>query len=274
MSAACLSWATICIAPCDCCFGWIRFGYWAGRGEGSDDCNVLNHVLKLCGASQACLRFEIRFFVWREVVQAVFCHRCHCSCQTLKDRGAWTLLDSNSRCPHSAAYHNIARWGEGSNVSIGQQSGWNVIHDRCSSAFNVFVFGFENGQATAPKMGVEICHRTGAIGRGLPSTQQISIQSSTNICTFAFLREEFAHGQHSFFGVSPSQVAKRCQKHTRLCPASQAASAVTHWESWNADWIGGHWGSGQMPSWAKWKGQEEGHAKLNLKDLKDRKIQK
>ena len=34
MSAACLSWATICIAPCDCCFGWIRFGYWAGRGEG------------------------------------------------------------------------------------------------------------------------------------------------------------------------------------------------------------------------------------------------
>ena len=39
------------IAPCDCCFGWIRFGYWAGRGEGSDDCNVLNHVLKLCGAS-------------------------------------------------------------------------------------------------------------------------------------------------------------------------------------------------------------------------------
>ena len=34
---------------------------------------------------------------------------------------------------------------------------------------------------------------------------------------------------------------------------------------------GKHWGSGQMPSWAKWKGQEEGHAKLNLKDLKDRK---
>ena len=27
MSAACLSWATICIAPCDCCFGWIRFGF-------------------------------------------------------------------------------------------------------------------------------------------------------------------------------------------------------------------------------------------------------
>ena len=87
-------------------------------------------------------------------------------------------------------------------MSIGQQSGWNVIHDRCSSAFNVFVFGFENGlfgeknnswlgfilsvgpevfvstsilkyekngQTTAPKMGVEICHRTGAIGRGLPS---------------------------------------------------------------------------------------------------------
>ena len=52
-------------------------------------------------------------------------------------------------------------------MSIGQQSGWNVIHDRCSSAFNVFVFGFENGQTTAPKMGVEICHRTGAIGRGL-----------------------------------------------------------------------------------------------------------
>ena len=55
-------------------------------------------------------------------------------------------------------------------MSIGQQSGWNAIHDRCSSAFNVFVFGFENGQTTAPKMGVEICHRTGAIGRGLPST--------------------------------------------------------------------------------------------------------
>ena len=55
-------------------------------------------------------------------------------------------------------------------MSIGQQSGWNVIHDRCSSAFNVFVFGFENGQTTAPKMGVEICHRTGAIGRGLPSS--------------------------------------------------------------------------------------------------------
>ena len=36
-------------------------------------------------------------------------------------------------------------------MSIGQQSGWNVIHDRCSSAFNVFVFGFKNGQTTAPK---------------------------------------------------------------------------------------------------------------------------
>ena len=34
MSAACLSWATICIAPCDCCFGWIRFGYWAGGRRG------------------------------------------------------------------------------------------------------------------------------------------------------------------------------------------------------------------------------------------------
>ena len=63
MSAACLSWATICIAPCDCCFGWIRFGYWAGRGEGSDDCNVLNHVQSFAGLQQACLRFEIRFFV-------------------------------------------------------------------------------------------------------------------------------------------------------------------------------------------------------------------
>ena len=168
MSAACLSKATICIAPCACCFGWIRFGYWAGRGEGSDDCNVLNHVQSFAGLQQACLRFEIRFFVWREAVQAVFCHRCHSSCQTLKDRGAWALLDSNSRGPHSAAYHNIARWGEGSNVSIGQQSAWNVIHNRCSSAFNVF-FGFENGQTTAPKLGVEICHRTGAIGRDLPS---------------------------------------------------------------------------------------------------------
>ena len=61
-------------------------------------------------------------------------------------------------------------------MSIGQQSGWNVIHDRCSSAFNVFVFGFENGQTTAPKMGVEICHRTGAIGRDLPSTRVIDGQ--------------------------------------------------------------------------------------------------
>ena len=200
MSAACLSWATICIAPCDCCFGWIRFGYWAGRGEGSDDCNVLNHVLKLCGASQACLRFEIRFFVWREVVQAVFCHRCHCSCQTLKDRGAWTLLDSNSRCPHSAAYHNIARWGEGSNVSIGQQSGWNVIHDRCSSAFNVFVFGFENGQATAPKMGVEICHRTGAIGRGLPSNVKMTAMATA-------LRAPSESAQLFFFCISISRIA-------------------------------------------------------------------
>ena len=64
-------------------------------------------------------------------------------------------------------------------MSIGQQSGWNVIHDRCSSAFNVFVFGFENGQTTAPKMGVEICHRTGAIGRGLPSNQ---IPHAISIC--------------------------------------------------------------------------------------------
>lgn len=53
-------------------------------------------------------------------------------------------------------------------MSIGQQSGWNVIHDRCSSAFNVFVFGFENGQTTAPKMGVEICHRTGALEGASP----------------------------------------------------------------------------------------------------------
>ena len=30
-------------------FGWIRFGYWAGRGEGSDDCNVLNHVQSFAG---------------------------------------------------------------------------------------------------------------------------------------------------------------------------------------------------------------------------------
>ena len=112
MSATCLSWA-ICVAACDCCFGWIRFCYWAGRGEGSDDCNVLNHVQSSAGLQQACLRFETRFFVWREVVQAVFCHRCHSSCQTLKDRGAWTLLDSKNHCPHSAAYHNIARWGEG-----------------------------------------------------------------------------------------------------------------------------------------------------------------
>ena len=51
MSATCLSWATICIAPCDCCFGWIRFCYWTGRGEGSDDCNVFESFAKLCGAS-------------------------------------------------------------------------------------------------------------------------------------------------------------------------------------------------------------------------------
>ena len=57
-----LSWA-ICIAACDCCFGWIRFCYWAGRGEGSDDCNVLNHVQSSAGLQQACLRFETRFFV-------------------------------------------------------------------------------------------------------------------------------------------------------------------------------------------------------------------
>ena len=63
MSAACLSWATICIAPCDRCFGWIRFGYWAGRGEGSDDCTFLNHVQSFAGLQQACLRFEICFFV-------------------------------------------------------------------------------------------------------------------------------------------------------------------------------------------------------------------
>ena len=48
---------------CDCCFGWIRFCYWAGRGEGSDDCNVLNHVQSSAGLQQACLRFETRFFV-------------------------------------------------------------------------------------------------------------------------------------------------------------------------------------------------------------------
>ena len=34
--------------------------------------------------------------------------------------------------------------GRGSNVSIGQQTGWNGIHDRRSSAF---CFGFENGAA-------------------------------------------------------------------------------------------------------------------------------
>jgi len=34
---------------------------------------------------------------------------------------------------------------------------------------SMFLFWFENGQTTAPKTGVEICHRTGAIGRGLPS---------------------------------------------------------------------------------------------------------
>ena len=53
----------ICIAACDCCFGWIRFCHWAGRGEGSDDCNVLNHVQSSAGLQQACLRFETRFFV-------------------------------------------------------------------------------------------------------------------------------------------------------------------------------------------------------------------
>ena len=51
MSAACLSWATICIAPCDCCFGWIRYGF-GPEEEGSDDCNVLNHVQSFAGFSK------------------------------------------------------------------------------------------------------------------------------------------------------------------------------------------------------------------------------
>ena len=147
MSATCLSWA-ICNAACDCCFGWIRFCYWAGRGEGSDDCNVLNHVQSSAGLQQACLRFETRFFVWREVVQAVFCHRCHSSCQTLKDRGAWTLLDSNSPCPHSAAYHNIARWGEGGATwaSASKPAGTASMTD-VQVLSMLFCFGFENGAA-------------------------------------------------------------------------------------------------------------------------------
>ena len=107
------------------------------RGFGWLQC--FESCAKLCGASASLSALKF-ISLFDKVVQAVF-HRCHSSCQTLKDRGAWTLLDSNSRCPHSAAPHNIERWEEGS--SIGQQSGWNVIHDRCSSTFNVFVFGFE-----------------------------------------------------------------------------------------------------------------------------------
>ena len=34
-------------------FGWIRFLYWAGRGEGLDDCNVFESFAKLCGLQQA-----------------------------------------------------------------------------------------------------------------------------------------------------------------------------------------------------------------------------
>ena len=147
MSATCLSWA-ICIEACDCCFGWIRFCHWAGRGEGLDNCNVLNHVQSSAGLQQACLRFKTRFFVWREVVQAVFCHRCYSSCQTLKDRGAWTLLDSKSPCPHSAAYHNIARWGEGGATwaSASKPAGTASMTD-VQVLSMLFCFGFENGAA-------------------------------------------------------------------------------------------------------------------------------
>ena len=65
-------------------------------------------------------------------------------------------------------FHVLFAVGRGSNVRIGQKTGWNVIHDRRSSAFNVFVLDSKMAKQ-APKMGVEICHRTGAIGRDLPS---------------------------------------------------------------------------------------------------------
>ena len=153
-----------------CYFGWICFCYWAGRGEGSDDCNVLNHVQSSAGLQQACLRFETRFFVWREVVQAVFCHRCHSTSQTLKDRRMNFVRLKKSLSASCGVPQHCTMRGRGSNVSIGQQTSWNSIHD--VQVFSMlFCFGFENGVGwtTAPKMGVEICHRTGAIGRDLPS---------------------------------------------------------------------------------------------------------
>ena len=89
-------------------------------------------------------------------------------------------------------------------------------HDRRSIAFNVFVFRFlraksaateeerrkkvfvfrfEHGQTAAPKMGVEICHRTRAIGRDLSrksiwnlektSLLQFCVNFSNNVVSMA-----------------------------------------------------------------------------------------
>ena len=59
----------------------------------------------------------------------------------------------------------------------------------------VFVFRFEHGQTAAPKMGVEICHRTRAIGRDLSrksiwnlektSLLQFCVNFSNNVVSMA-----------------------------------------------------------------------------------------
>ena len=55
----------------------------------------------------------------------------------------WTLSRLNPVPPWRSGF----KPGRGSNVSIGQQTGWNVIHDKSSIAFNLFIFGFENVQS-------------------------------------------------------------------------------------------------------------------------------
>ena len=106
-------------------------------------------------------------------------------------------------------------------MSIGQQSGWNVIHDRCSSAFNVFVFGFENGQTTAPKMGVEICHRTGAIGRGLPSTGDPSKMLDVNSASID-VRQRSA----KLYGLLAGLVKNRALSKVRAAPPGNGYEAL------------------------------------------------
>ena len=58
--------------------------------------------------------------------------------------------------------------GRGSNVRIGQKTGWNVIHDRRSSAFNVFVLDSRMAKQQLQKWELKFA-TTGAIGRDLPS---------------------------------------------------------------------------------------------------------